>query len=174
MTLFYLTVFLGSIWILFWLSRGAFFVPMPRAGVERVIGLLALQKGEKAVDVGSGDGRLLLALAEAGAEALGFEHNILLVWRSRRNIRQAGLSDTASVRWSNFWNEDFSAFDAVTIYGIPYIMGRLEKSSALSCAPARESRHTLSHFRTGRQFNLTMGCTCTDSRNFRALLYLKV
>lgn len=124
---FYLTVFLGSGWILFWLSRGAFFVPMPRSGVARVIGLLALQKGEKAVDVGSGDGRLLLALAEAGAEARGFEHNIVLVWRSRRNIRRAGLSEKAFVHWSNFWKEDFSQFDAVTIYGIPYIMGRLEK-----------------------------------------------
>lgn len=135
MTLFYLTVFLGSVWILFWLSRGAFFVPMPRSGVERVICLLTLQKGEKAVDVGSGDGRLLLALAEAGAEAHGFEHNIVLVWRSRRNIRRAGLSEKAFVHWSNFWKEDFSQFDAVAIYGIPYIMRRLEKKLRAELRP---------------------------------------
>jgi hypothetical protein len=133
---FSLTVFFGSVWILFWLSRGAFFVPMPRSDVPRVIRLLALHEGdaargslsgEKAVDVGSGDGRLLIALAEAGAEAHGFEHNILLVWRSRRAIRKAGLSGKAFVHWSNFWKEDFSSFTAVTIYGIPYIMRRLER-----------------------------------------------
>lgn len=124
---FFLTVFLGSVWILFWLSRGAFFVPMPRAAVPRVISLLALQKGEKAVDVGSGDGRLLIALAEAGAEAHGFEHNLLLVWRSRRAIIKAGLSERTFAHWSDFWKEDFSRFDAVTIYGIPYIMRRLQK-----------------------------------------------
>ncbi len=135
MTLFYLTVFLGSIWILFWLSRGAFFVPLPHSAVPRVIRLLALQPGEKAVDVGSGDGRLLIALAEAGAEAHGFEHNILLVWRSRRNIRRAGLSARAFVHWSDFWDEDFSRFDAVTIYGIPYIMRRLEKKLRAELRP---------------------------------------
>ena len=124
---FSLTVFLGSVWILFWLSRGAFFVPLPRVSVPRVIQLLALQAGEKAVDVGSGDGRLLIALAAAGAEAHGFEHNILLVWRSRRAIKRAGLSERAFVHWSNLWNEDFSRFDAVTVYGIPYMMRRLEK-----------------------------------------------
>lgn len=121
--------------MLFWLSRGAFFVPMPRSGVQRVIRLLALRGGEKAVDVGSGDGRLLIALAEAGAEAYGFEHNLLLVWRSRRNMRRAGLSHKAFVRWSNFWNEDFSSFDTVTIYGIPYIMGRLEKKLRAELRP---------------------------------------
>ena len=127
MTLFYLTVFFGSVWILFWLSRGAFFVPLPRDSLPRVIELLAVQPGEKAVDIGSGDGRLLIALAAAGAEAHGFEHNILLVWRSRRHIARAGLSERAFVHWSNFWHEDFSRFDAVTVYGIPYMMRRLEK-----------------------------------------------
>ena len=135
MTLFYLTVFLGSVWILFWLSRGAFFVPMPRSGLPRVVSLLALQKGERAVDVGSGDGRLLIALAEAGAEAHGFEHNLLLVWRSRRNIKKAGLSGKAFVHWNNFWKENFSPFDAVTIYGIPYIMGRLERKLRAELRP---------------------------------------
>lgn len=133
---FFLTVFLGSAWILFWLSRGAFFVPMPRSGVERVIRLLALHAGEKAVDVGSGDGRLLIALAAAGAEAHGFEHNILLVWRSRRAIIKTGLSERAFVHWSDFWDEDFSRFNAVTIYGIPYIMRRLEKKLRAELRPS--------------------------------------
>jgi len=131
----YLFVIIISALMLLWLSRGPFFVPARRKDVPRIIGALHLKGGEKIVDLGSGDGRLLIALAEAGAEAHGFEHNPLLVWRSRRNIRKAGHEGKAFVHYSNFWNKDFSRFDGAVIYGISYIMRRLEEKLLKEARP---------------------------------------
>jgi hypothetical protein len=37
------------------------------------------------------------------------------------------MKGRAFVHWRNFWNEDFSDFDIVMVYGISYIMGRLQQ-----------------------------------------------
>ncbi len=124
---FYILVVVGSAIMLLWLSRGPFFVPTRRKYVSRIIPMLNLKEGEKVIDLGSGDGRLLIAIAEAGGIAHGFEHNPLLVWRSRRNARKAGLQERIVVYGKNFWDADISEYDAVVIYGIPYIMARLEQ-----------------------------------------------
>ncbi|MDO8594201.1 MAG: methyltransferase domain-containing protein [bacterium] len=126
LTIFYATVCIGSIIMLVWLARGPFYVPTRRKHVSRIIEMLELKPGEKAVDLGSGDGRLLIALAEAGAQAHGYEHNPLLVMRSKQLLRKHGLEGKVFVSMSNFWNLDVSSFDAVVIYGIPYIMERLQ------------------------------------------------
>lgn len=124
--IFYVTVVTGSIAMLLHLRKGAFFVPSRRSDVARMLAFLEVHKGMKVADLGSGDGRLLVGLAEAGAEAHGFEHNPILVWQSRRAIRKKALHARALVHFRNFWKEDFSSFDAVVVYGIPYIMQRLE------------------------------------------------
>lgn len=132
---FSLTVFLGSILILLWLYRGPFFVPTRRKYVPRIIELLGVQPGERIVDLGSGDGRLLIAIAQAGGIAHGFEHNPILVWRSRQNAKRLGLEDKIFVHRKNFWTMDVSGFDAAVIYGISYIMPRLEKKLRTELRP---------------------------------------
>ncbi len=125
--IFYATVFIGSIVMLVWLYRGPFYVPTRRKYVPRIIAMLDLKEGERVVDLGSGDGRLLVALAHAGAEAHGYEHNPLLVLKSKQNVKREGVEDKAFVHMSNFWDVDTSQFDGVVVYGIPYIMTRLEE-----------------------------------------------
>ena len=143
MLIFYATVFVGSIIMLVRLHRGPLFVPTERRYVPHIIHFLKLQKGERVVDLGSGDGRLLIALAQAGAEAHGFEHNPMLVWRARRNIKKAGLEGKAFAHHGNFWKQDASRFSAVVIYGIPYIMLRLEQKLQRELPPgARVVAHS--------------------------------
>ncbi|MEK7208286.1 MAG: methyltransferase domain-containing protein [Patescibacteria group bacterium] len=125
----------GSALLLLSLYRGAFFVPTRRKYIPRIVELLGIQAGETVADLGSGDGRLLIAVAEAGGVAHGFEHNPFLVWRARRNVRRAGFENKAFTHHGNFWNEDLSSFNAVVIYGIPYIMGRLEKKLLAELRP---------------------------------------
>ena len=119
-------VMIGLI-LLFLIINGAPFVPSHNKTVHKMINLLYIKAGEKAADLGSGNGKIVIALARAGAEAHGYEINPLLVWWSRRNIRQAGLEGKAFVHLRNFWSEDFSDFNVVTLYGVPHIMERLEK-----------------------------------------------
>lgn len=105
---------------------GAIYVPTKEKRVREMIDFLGIRPGEKAVDLGAGDGRLLIALAKAGAEAHGYEINPFLVSRARKNIKKAGFEGKAFIYQKNFWSEDLSQFDVATIYGISRIMKKLE------------------------------------------------
>lgn len=108
------------------LINGAVYFPTSETSVQTMLRLANIKRGEKVVDLGSGDGRILLAFARAGGEAHGYEINPILVWRSRRAIREAGLEGKTFVHWKSFWRADLSPFDVVIVYGIPYIMKKLE------------------------------------------------
>ena len=65
---------------------GAPFLPSDAKTFERtaiLLGSLGKGAGKKAVDLGSGDGRMVIELAKLGYEAHGYEINPLLVWQSR-------------------------------------------------------------------------------------------
>lgn len=117
------------------LRRGAVFVPMNREAIEEMISTLEVKQGERAADLGSGDGRVVIALAQAGAEAHGYEHSPLLVWWSRRKIKKARLSAKAFIRHANFWHEDFSRYTIITIFGISYAMERFERKLLKEAVP---------------------------------------
>ncbi len=95
--------------------------------VEEMMQLSGVKKGERAVDIGSGDGRVVIALARRGAEAHGYEINPLLVLWSRYKIRRAGLSKQAYIHLQDMWRHDYSDFDLIVSCQITYMMGRLEK-----------------------------------------------
>jgi len=111
--------------------RGAPYVPVQKHTLEKMIELADIKPGQKAVDLGSGDGRIVIALAKAGAIAYGYEINPILVWWTRRKIVKEGLAGKAFAFRKNIWDEDFSSFDVVTLFGIRKIMkdlsAKLEK-----------------------------------------------
>ncbi len=102
------------------------FVPSAMNRVEALVSISGVNAGEKVVDIGSGDGRIVIAFATQGAIAHGYEINPLLVWWSRRQIRKRGLEKQAYIYQKNFWNADFSSYDIIALYGIDPIMKRLE------------------------------------------------
>ena len=115
--------------------RGAPFVPTHSDRVSTMVKLAEIRPGEQALDLGSGDGRLVMAMARAGAIAHGYEINPLLVWWSRYRIYKAGLSGRAFVHWGNFWTKNFADFDVITVFGIGRIMGELEAKLRQELAP---------------------------------------
>lgn len=107
--------------------RGIFYVPSETNRIKKMIELANIKPGELACDLGSGDGRLVMALARAGAVAHGYEVNPLLIVLAKLKIRKAGYSGQAFIHWKNFWKEDLSKFDIITIYGMDFVMKRLEE-----------------------------------------------
>lgn len=89
--------------------------------------LLKPKPGEKIVDLGSGDGKLLFEIASRGATAYGYEINPFLVLRTRIRAKQLGLEKKVNVYCKSFWNVDLSKFDKIFFYQITYVMPRLEK-----------------------------------------------
>lgn len=106
--------------------RGAIFLPTFPKTVEKMIKVAKLSPGQKAVDLGSGDGRILIALAKQGVYTHGYEINPFLVLISRYRIRKANLQKHAFVHWKSLWKADLTQMDAVFIFGISYIMKNLE------------------------------------------------
>ena len=108
------------------LRRGVPFVRTGPETVTRMVELGDIHWGEKAADLGSGDGRIVIALAKAGAEAHGYEISPLLVLWSRYRIHKAGLSDEATIHWKSFWRQDYASFNVVTVFGVTRMMKPLE------------------------------------------------
>jgi hypothetical protein len=127
-----LTLLLTSIavylffFVFFPLARGAIYDPSS-ANETRIMAEIAdVQSGEKAADLGSGDGRVVIALAQKGADAHGYEINPVLVIISRRNIRNAGLTGGAHIHWGSFWRKNLSSYELVTVFQVGFVMARLE------------------------------------------------
>lgn len=114
----------AAIWLLY---KGAPFIPTKREGIEKILSLIDTHSGLRVADIGSGDGRILIALAKHGIEAHGFEMNPFLVWWSRDKIRQNKLEHLAHAHWQDLWKADLSSFNVIIVFGVAYIMGRLEQ-----------------------------------------------
>jgi hypothetical protein len=112
--------------VFFPIGRGALYDPSSQAEAEMMAAIAEVRPGEKAADLGSGDGRVVCALARAGAIAHGYEINPILVLVSRRKIRDAGLAGRAFIHWGNFWRKDLSAYSLVTTFQVGFVMARLE------------------------------------------------
>ena len=109
------------------LFRGAPFVPMHAKNVRAMVAFAGLQPQERLFDLGSGDGRILLAAAERGARAEGWEINPILVLASRLRIARAGLGSRARVHWGNLWRAPVGEADVITLFFVHPQMPRMEK-----------------------------------------------
>jgi len=95
------------------------FVPSPQEVVDKMIELAGVKKGDVVFDVGSGDGRIVIAAAKKGAKAVGFEIDGDLVKESRDNIRKAGVQELGEIRQQDILTVDFSPASVVTMYLLP-------------------------------------------------------
>ena len=89
--------------------------------------LAQVKKGERVVDLGSGDGRLVIEAAKKGAYAVGVELHKKANETARTNIKKYKVSRYATIREENMWKTDIADFDVIFVYGVTYIMAKLEK-----------------------------------------------
>jgi len=109
------------------LHPGAIYFPTTFATVKQMLKLGQVSAKDTLIDLGSGDGRILIAAGRLGTKAIGYEINPFLVWKSRRLIRQAKLEKLAKVYWRSFWKADFNQATIITIYLFPNLMNRLQR-----------------------------------------------
>ena len=103
------------------------YYPTPMEVVATMLDAAELQPGETLVDLGSGDGRIILAAArDYGARAIGYEIDDALVKTSRRRISEMELGARAEIRQQDLFAADLGDADVVTVYLLPRAMKRLE------------------------------------------------
>ncbi|MBD3251454.1 methyltransferase domain-containing protein [Candidatus Uhrbacteria bacterium] len=123
---------------------GAVFVPSKEAQIRTMLALAKATPGERIVDLGSGDGTVLFAVAQEGLDVEGLEMNPILVKRSLRKANALGLQERISVQRKNFFHIDFSEYDVILLYGITYIMNKLERKLRKELKPG--ARVISNHF----------------------------
>ncbi|XP_007903516.2 ATP synthase subunit C lysine N-methyltransferase [Callorhinchus milii] len=102
------------------------FVPASPAQVDNVLRLLAGRRGAL-VDIGSGDGRIVIEAAKRGFRAVGYELNPWLAWYSRYRAWRVGVHHSTTFYICDLWKVNFSEFNNVVIFGVPQMMPQLEE-----------------------------------------------
>ncbi len=92
------------------------FVATPERLVAEMLGLAQIEPGDVVYDLGSGDGRLVIAAAAIGAQAVGVEYDLELVERSRARAAQAGLSDRTRFHHQDIFQTDVRDGNVVLLY----------------------------------------------------------
>ncbi|MBU1178263.1 class I SAM-dependent methyltransferase [Patescibacteria group bacterium] len=107
---------------------GAPYAGTKKVRVNKMIELANLQDGQRVVDLGSGDGRILIAAARAAdIEGIGYELDLFLYLWSKIKVKKAGLGDKIKIYRQSYWSVNMRDFDTVFIFLIPYKMKRMEK-----------------------------------------------
>jgi len=109
--------------------KGAPWVPTWSADIDRVLKLADIKKGQKFIDLGCGDGRLVQAAARAGAQAIGYEISLLPFLAAK--IRQIFARENYKIYFKNFWEVDLKDVDIVYVFlmekAYPRLKQKLEK-----------------------------------------------
>ena len=107
-------------------SVSAPFITSPDEVVQRMLELAHTGPDDVVVDLGSGDGRIVIAAAQKfGARGLGIEIDAGLVKTSRENALKAGVADRVTFQQGDVLAADISAASVVTVYLLPGLINRL-------------------------------------------------
>jgi protein-L-isoaspartate O-methyltransferase len=104
------------------------YVDTPTSLVAEMLALANVGPGDFVVDLGSGDGRLVItAVTKFGARGgFGVDIDPTLVRRASENARQAGVADRVEFFERDLFATDVSKATVVTIYLLPSIMPKVE------------------------------------------------
>src|SRR3954471_2616672 len=89
-------------------GKDAVWVPTSLPMVERMLDHAKVTPQDFVMDLGSGDGRTIIAAAKRGARALGVEYNAELVEYAKRQAAAAGVGDKAMFQQGDMYQADIS------------------------------------------------------------------
>jgi SAM-dependent methyltransferase len=107
-------------------GKDVVWVPSPPELIEAMFRLVRLTEKDTLLDLGSGDGRLVIAAAKAGAYGIGVEFNPELVELSRRNADKAGLSDRTLFIASDLFNYKPDHATVISLFLLDQINNKLK------------------------------------------------
>jgi Methyltransferase domain len=106
-------------------GKDVIWMPTSNPLVDAMLDLANLTPSDFLIDLGSGDGRTVIAAATRGIKALGIEYNPDLVELSRRNAAKAGVAEKASFIQGDVFETDFSKATVLTMFLLPALNVRL-------------------------------------------------
>jgi hypothetical protein len=100
-------------------GKDVVWVPSPEETVAKMMEVGKITPQDFVVDLGSGDGRNVIAAAKRGARGLGVEYNTDLVELSRRTAAKEGVADRAQFVQGDMYQADFSKATVMALFLLP-------------------------------------------------------
>jgi Methyltransferase domain len=100
-------------------GKDVVWVPTPEVMVEKMMELGEITSRDYVIDLGSGDGRNVIAAAKRGAQALGVEYNPDMVDLSKRLAKEAGVPDKAQFVRGDMFEADISKATVLALFLLP-------------------------------------------------------
>ena len=102
------------------------FVPSPQVVVDEMLRLADVRQEDFVIDLGSGDGRILItAAAKFGARGVGVDLDESLIYQSVANAQTAGVAERVQFIRQDLFKTDLSRATVITMYLLPGVNMRL-------------------------------------------------
>lgn len=101
------------------------YVPTPDNVVERMLDLTDVESSDYVIDLGSGDGRIVIAAAKRGASGHGIDLDPERIAEARENAKKNGVADQIMFMEGNIFDTDFSEASVITMYLLPSVNKKL-------------------------------------------------
>jgi SAM-dependent methyltransferase len=95
------------------------YVQTPMEIVERMLRMAEVKKGDHVIDLGSGDGRIIIEAAKRGATGMGVDLDGNLVKLATENAKNAGVGDQVQFRVMDLFEADLAPATVVAFYLLP-------------------------------------------------------
>lgn len=89
-------------------GKDVIWVPTPDVTVQKMLDVAAATPDDYVIDLGSGDGRMVIAAARRGIRGHGVEYNPEMVEYARKKATEAGVSDKANFIQGDMYEADIS------------------------------------------------------------------
>jgi ribosomal protein L11 methylase PrmA len=101
------------------------YVNTPMEIVDRMLRVAEVRSGDTVIDLGSGDGRIVIEAAKRGARGLGVDLEPSLVRLATRNAERSGVAERARFEVRDIFETDLSGASVITMYLLPEFNARL-------------------------------------------------
>jgi hypothetical protein len=135
----FICLVLALLWVTALLISNFFdapWVPLRMNTVDRMLELANIKPGETVMDLGSGDGRLLIrAVKNHQARGVGVELNPIMAWVSRLDLGMRRMNKDIKIKRQDMCKTDISQADVIMTYLLPEANQKLEKKVMIEAKP---------------------------------------
>lgn len=146
-------------------GKDVVWVPTPQPLVDKMLDMAKATPKDYLMDLGSGDGRLIITAAKRGIPALGIEYDPDMVELSKRKAQEAGVGDRAQFVKADIFETDFSKATVITMFLLPDLNLRL-RPTILKLKPGTRivsNSFTMGDWEADETFTLDSAGGCESS-----------
>lgn len=105
--------------------------------IADIVELLNIQPGSNVYDLGSGDGRMLIGLAQNNPKAsyIGYDIGLMPTIKAKLKVARVGLGEQIKIKQANFLHQNLTDADRIFTYLFPGLMAELLAKLAAEVRP---------------------------------------